>query len=345
VKAIVFDQHGGTEVLGQRDIPIPTISPNDALVRIRAIGVNYNDVWARRGLPGMDFIFPHISGSDAAGVVEAVGSEVKTVHVGDEVVVNGSFACGSCTSCGAGEPFNCAQYRIWGFETGPQQGAQAEYASVPARNLVPRPPNLSWEEAASMPLCLVTAWRMLTVRARIKPGDFVLIWGAAGGLGVMAIQICNVFGARAIAVASGDAKLEFCKQLGAEFQIDRRTQRVVREVQRITGRRGVDVVFEHVGAATWETSSLSLAWGGTIVTCGATTGFKAPLDLRFLWNKQQSYLGSHYGTAAELSDALQFVQRGLIRPVVMTTLPLEDVAQSHELLERDAAVGKIVLVP
>ncbi len=345
MKAIVFERHGGTEVLERRDIAIPSVAPNNALIRIRAIGVNYNDVWARRGLPGMDFVFPHISGSDAAGVVEAVGSEVTNVQAGDQVVVNGSFACGGCSACVRGDPFVCRQYRIWGFETGPHQGGQAEYASVPARNLVPKPKNLSWEEAASMPLCLVTAWRMLAIRARVRPGDFVLIWGAAGGLGVMAIQICKLLGARPIAVAATEEKLDICGRLGAEFCINRSTQRVVREVQRITQRTGVDVVFEHVGAATWDTSTLCLAWGGTIVTCGATTGFQAPIDLRFLWNKQQSYLGSHYGTAAELADALQFVERGLIQPVVSDVLPLEEVAHAHDVLERDEAIGKIVLLP
>jgi NADPH:quinone reductase-like Zn-dependent oxidoreductase len=345
MKAIVFDRHGGPEVLQYRDLPVPEISPNEVLLRIRAIGVNYNDIWARKGLPGMDFVLPHVSGSDAAGVVEAVGSEVTTVTVGDEVVVNGSFSCGSCPHCVRGDPFGCSDYRIWGFQTGPCLGAQAEYARVPARNVLPRPPDLSWTEAASLALCLVTAWRMLVVRARIKPGDFVLVWGGAGGLGTMAIQICRLFGAQAIAVANSEAKLRLCRELGADFGIDRTTQRVVREVQRITARRGVDVVFEHVGAATWETSCLSLAPGGTIVTCGATTGFQAPIDLRFLWTKQQSYLGSHFGTTAELADALRFVRRGLIRPVVMEELPLRDVARAHEVLEGDRATGKIVLVP
>jgi crotonyl-CoA carboxylase/reductase len=345
MKAVVFERHGGPEVLEYRDIPVPKVGPNDALLRIQAAGLNYNDVWGRRGLPGMDFHLPHISGTDASGIVEEIGSEVTNVKVGDEVVVNGALSCMACPSCIRGEPFVCAQFRIWGFQTGPRDGAQAQYGKVPAAHLVPKPPNLTWEEAASMPLVLVTAWRMLVVRARIKPGDFVLIWGGAGGLGTMAIQICRLFNARPIAVVAGEAKAALARKLGAEFVIDRKAQRLVREVQKITDRRGVDIVFEHVGQATWETSILALKWGGTIVVCGATTGFQAPVDLRFLWNKQQNYLGSHFGTTAELVDALQFVRSGAIRPVVMKTFPLAEVAAAHEIMEKDEVMGKLVLVP
>ena len=345
MKAVVFEGHGGTEVLQLKSVPVPRVGPNDALLRIRAAGLNYNDVWGRRGLPGMDFYLPHISGTDASGIVEEVGSEVTNVKPGDEVVVNGAFSCMACPSCIRGEPFVCSQFRIWGFQTGPLDGAQAEYGRVPAAHLLPKPSNLSFEEAASMPLVLVTAWRMLVTRARIRPGDFVLIWGAAGGLGTMAVQICKLFGARAIAVVAGEEKAQVARELGAEFVIDRKAQRVVREVQKITERRGVDIVFEHVGAATWETSLLSLKWGGTVVICGATTGFQAPVDLRFLWNKQQNYLGSHYGTTAELADALQFVRNGTIKPRVMKVLPLAEVAAAHQIMEKDEVIGKLVLTP
>jgi NADPH:quinone reductase-like Zn-dependent oxidoreductase len=345
MKAVVFDHHGGTEVLGLREIPVPTPGPNDALVRIKAAGFNFNDVWGRRGLPGMDFHLPHISGSDASGVVVAVGSEVRTVKPGDEVIANGAFACHQCPACLRGDLFVCRDFRIWGFQTGPLQGAQAQYGVVPAAELLPKPPNLSFAEAASLPLCLVTAWRMLVVRARIQPGDFVLIWGGAGGLGTMAIQICNLFGARAIAVVASEEKAEHCRKLGAEFVLNRKTQRLIREIQRITDKRGVDVVFEHVGQSTWETSSMALRWGGTIVICGATSGFTGTIDFRFLWNKQQNYLGSHYGTTAELEQAMRFVASGKIRPVLHTTLPLAEVAKAHELLEADAVMGKVVLVP
>ena len=346
MKAVTFDRHGGVEVLQYRDdLPIPEISPNDVLVRIKAAAMNYNDLWARKGLPGMDFILPHISGTDGAGVVEAVGSQVTHVAVGDEVMINGAFSCGHCTECNRGIPMFCEKFEIWGFQTGPNDGSEAEYGRVPARNVVPKPKNLSWEGAAAIGSVLVTVWRMLVVRAEMQPGDYVLVWGASGGLGSTAIQLCKAFGAKAIAIAGSDEKCQFATELGADFAINRNRQRINREVQKITNRRGVDIVLEHSGAETWETSTYCLKWGGTIVTCGATTGFNAPLDIRFLWNKQQNYLGSHMGSTAELVDALRFVENGHIKPVIMEVLPLEDIARGHEILESGDVKGKIVLIP
>lgn len=345
MKAVVFEKHGEVEVLQYKDVNMPEISPDEVLLRIHATAMNYNDVWAREGLPGMDFIFPHISGTDASGVVEEVGSAVKNVHVGDEVVVSGLFSCRACPECIRGDPVFCPTFEIWGFQTGPFAGGQAEYAGIPAANILPKPEHLSWEEAASMPMVLATTWRMLVNRAGIKPGDFVLVWGATGGIGSMAIQVCNVFNAKAIAVVGSDEKMALAHDLGAEFVINRKRQRVLREILDITGRQGVDIVFEHVGKDTWETSIYALKWGGAIVICGATTGFKATTDLRFLWNKQLRLLGSHCGSTAELSDAMQFVHNGMIKPVVMDIFPLKDIAKGHEILKKGDVTGKIVLVP
>src|SRR4030042_1619677 len=222
MKAVVFEEHGGIEVLKYRDVPEPKISPNEVLIKIKASGCNYNDLCARRGLPGMSFILPHISGSDAAGEIVEVGSEVTNVNVGDEVVVHSSLSCGIGEACARGDVFFCRQFRLWGFQTGPLDGGHAEYAKVPAFNAVPKPKNLTFEQAASMPLVLFTSWRMLVSRAKVKPGDFVLVWGAAGGLGTMAVQICKLHGAKAIAVANGDEKLEVARQLGAASPINRR---------------------------------------------------------------------------------------------------------------------------
>ena len=224
-------------------------------------------------------------------------------------------------------------------------GGHAEYAKIPVSNVVYKPSNISWEEAASLPLILETVWRMLVVRARIRPGDTVLVWGAGGGLGTMAVQVCKLFNARAIAVASSDAKLSKASEMGAEFTINRSEQDVAQEVRRITERRGVDIVFEHVGQSTWPDSVRSLRYGGTVVVCGATTGFEANTDLRFLWNKQLNLLGSHMGSKADLMDALSFVERGLISPVVSEILPLKEVPKGQTLMEEDEAVGKIVYVP
>ncbi len=355
MKAVSFDQHGDTSVLKYTDLPEPQISPNEVLIRVKAAAANYNDIWARRGLPGMKVILPHVSGSDVSGVVEAVGAEVGTdtdtgfnnipVKVGDEVMVHPGLSCRVCEFCTRGEEFFCRQFRIWGFQTGPNDGGHAEFVKLPAANVIPKPANLTWEEAASLPLVLETVWRMLVTRARIQAGDFVLIWGGAGGLGVMAIQVCKLYGAHAIAVAATDEKLELCQKLGAEYTINRKTQNVADEVRKITERRGVDIVFEHVGEATWETSVAALRWGGTLVTCGATSGFYGRTDIRFLWNKQQNFLGSHLASKAELLSAMRFVTRGQIKPVIAAVLPLKDVAEGQRMMEEDEAGGKIVYVP
>ncbi len=345
MKAVVFDGHGETDVLEYKDIPDPEIAPGEVLVRVRAASANYNDIWARRGLPGVQIIFPHVSGSDIAGEVVAVGSEVVGLSVGDEVINHPGISCRLCAACARGDEFFCREFKIWGFQTGPLDGGHAEYVKLPSANVLPKPANISWEGAASLPLNLETVWRMLVTRARISPGQFVLIWGAAGGLGCMAIQVCKLFNARAIAVAASDEKLAVARELGAEFTINRKEQDVSQEVRNITERRGVDVVFEHVGEATWPTSVRSLRWGGTLVVCGATTGFEASTDLRFLWNKQLNFLGSHLASRSELMQALSFVNTGQIRPVVSTTLPLKDVRLGQEMMERDEVIGKIVYVP
>jgi crotonyl-CoA carboxylase/reductase len=345
MKAVVFERHGGPEVLRYTDIPEPKAGPTDVVIRVKAAGANYTDIWARRGLPGMSFIFPHVSGSDAAGVVVEVGSAVTGIKVGDEVVVHPSLSCRTCEMCTGGQEVLCREFKIWGFQTGPNDGGHAQYARLPAVNVVPKPRNLSFEEAASLPLVLMTAWRMLATRARVQPGDFVLIWGAAGGLGVMAIQICRLFGARPIAVVSSPEKERRVAELGAEFVINRCRQDVYEEVRRLTNRRGVDIVFEHVGQATFPTSVRCLRWGGTLVTCGATSGFEASTDLRHLWNRQLTFLGSHMATKAELLQALRWVEMGRIRPVLHTVLPLKEVPRGQEMMERNEVIGKIVYVP
>ncbi|MBI4336903.1 MAG: zinc-binding dehydrogenase [Chloroflexi bacterium] len=345
MKAVVFEQHGGPEVLQYREVPDPKPGPNDVLIKVKAASANYNDIWARRGLPGVKFDMPHVSGSDAAGVVAAVGSEVRGVKPGDEVLVHPSMSCRACEACTSGQEFFCRDFKIWGFQTGPNDGGHAEYARVPAVNAVPKPKNLTFEQAASLPLVLMTAWRMLVSRAQVKPGDFVLVWGGAGGLGTMAIQICKVFNARAIAVVSSDEKAKRCQELGAAYVVNRSKQDVAEQVRNITNRRGVDIVFEHVGQATFPTSIRSLRWGGSLVTCGATSGFEAVTDVRFLWNKQLNFHGSHMGNKAELLAALRFVESGHIKPVIDRVLPLKEVPQGQELMEQDKVVGKLVYVP
>jgi NADPH:quinone reductase-like Zn-dependent oxidoreductase len=345
MKASVFHEHGGPDVLRYEDVPEPTPGPRDVVIQVKASGCNYNDLWARQGLAGMKFDLPHISGSDAAGVVTQVGSEVTSVKVGQAVVVHPAISCRICEACTRGQEYFCRHFKIWGFQTGPLDGSHAEYARIPEANAIPKPANLSWEEAASIPLVLLTAWHMLVTRARLLPGDDVLVWGAGSGVGSVAIQIGKLIGARVIAVAGTDAKCEKARALGADHVINHRSQDVLAEVRKFTNKKGVEVVFEHVGQATWERSVAALAWGGRLVICGNTTGFDARTDLRFLFNKQLSLLGSHQGSKAELLDGLRLVEAGRIRPVVDRVLPLQDAAEAQRLMEGRAQFGKLVLVP
>lgn len=344
MKAVVFERHGGPEVLEYKDVPEPTIGPNEVLIKVMAAGFNYNDVWARQGA-NVEYPLPHIGGSDAAGVVVAVGEAVRNVKVGDEVLTHCGISCRVCDACTRGEETLCRRFRLWGFQTGPLDGGHAEYAKLPEVNVVPKPPNISWEEAAALPLVLVSAWRQLVVRGGLKPGDFVLIWGAAGGMGTMAIQMCKLFNAHAIAVASSDEKLEVCAKLGAEYLINRKKQDVLQEVRRITERRGVDIVFEHPGAPTWPISIQAVKWGGVITTTGSTGGPIAETDLRHVFFRQLTIVGSLLGSKAELMDALKHVASGHLKPYISEVRPLKDLPYGHEVMEKDEIIGKMVFIP
>lgn len=345
MKAVTFHEHGGPEVLRYEEVPEPQPGPGEVLLRVKATSVNYNDVWARRGLPGMKFDLPHISGSDAAGEVVALGAGVTSVQVGDPVLTHPAISCRRCEACTGGHEYFCRQFKIWGFQTGPLDGAEGEFAKLPEANVLPKPANLSWEEAAATPLVLLTAWHMLVTRAQLKAGEDLLLWGASSGIGTMAVQLAKVMGARVIAVAGTDEKCQRARALGADEGLNYNTQDVVAEVRRLTNRRGVDVVFEHVGQATWERSIQALTWGGRLVICGNTTGFDGRTDLRFLFNKQLSLLGSHQGNKAELLKALRLVEAGKVRPVVDAVLPLTEAAEAQRRIESGNHFGKIVLVP
>jgi alcohol dehydrogenase len=345
MKAVVFHNHGGPDVLRYEDVDVPQVGPTDVLVKVQAIGCNYNDIWARLGLPGMKFDLPHISGSDAAGEVVEVGTAVTDIKVGDQVVVHPPVTCRRCEMCTSRREYFCRSFKIWGFQTGPNDGAYGEYARIPAVNAVPRPKNLTWEEAASMPLVTLTSWHMLVTRARLRPGQSVLVWGATSGIGVIAIQIAKLFNARVLAVAGTQEKLEVARSLGADELINYKTQDVAAEVRRLTDRRGVDIVFEHTGAETWPTSIKSLTWGGTLVICGNTTGYDAMTDLRFVFNKQLNLLGCHQGSKADLLEAMRWVEAGRIKPVVGEVLPLRDAARAQQMMETGVKIGKVVLQP
>ncbi|HEY2461475.1 MAG TPA: zinc-binding dehydrogenase [Candidatus Acidoferrum sp.] len=340
MKAIIFDQHGGPEVLQYRDVAQPTLRAGDVLVRVRACALNHLDLWVRQGLPGVAIPLPHIPGSDIAGEIAQVGADVTTIKVGQKVVLAPGVSCGKCAACVAGYDNRCRQFSNLGYML---DGGCAEFVRAPEVNCLPYPENLSWEQAASLPLVFQTAWHMLVARAQLQPGEDVLILGAGSGVGTAAIQIAKFFGARVLATAGSGEKLEKARQLGADFLINHKTQKIREEVRRITGKRGVDVVFEHVGTATWDDSVASLAPSGRLVTCGATTGYDAKIDLRVLFAKQISLLGSYMGVKSELQIVLKLVAAGRLKPIVDRVFPLQEAAAAHAYLESSAQFGKVVL--
>jgi NADPH:quinone reductase-like Zn-dependent oxidoreductase len=340
MKAILFHQHGGPEVLQYTDAPTPAIRANEVLVRVHACALNHLDLWVRGGLPGVPIPLPHIPGSDIAGEIAEIGADVTTVKVGQKVVLAPGVSCGKCAACLAGRDNFCRQFSNLGYMV---DGGCAEFVKCPEVNCMPYPENLTFEQAASMPLVFQTAWHMLLTRAQLQPGEDILILGAGSGVGSAAIQIASMFGARIIATAGNTEKLEKAKQLGAHHLIDHKTQKIRDEVRRITNKRGVDVVFEHVGTATWDDSVASLAVGGRLITCGATTGYDAKIDLRFLFTRQLSILGSYMGAKSELLSVMKLVASGHLEPVIDRTFPLASCADAHRYLESGDQFGKVVL--
>jgi NADPH:quinone reductase-like Zn-dependent oxidoreductase len=340
MKAIQFSEHGEPEVLRYVDVPDPQIAANEVLIRVRAVALNHLDLWVRRGLPGIKIPLPHIPGSDIAGEVAQAGSLVKRVKVGDRVVLAPGIACGQCAMCAAGEDNRCRSYTLFGYLV---DGGCAEYVRSPEANVIALPQSLSFEEAASIPVVFITAWHMLMTRARVLPGEDVLVLAAGSGVGIAAIQIAKLAGSRVIATAGSEAKLAKARELGADETINHSTHDIAEEIRRITGKRGVDVVVEHVGVATFEKSVASLANSGRLVTCGATTGYDARLDLRVLFAKQLSLLGSFMGSRGEFFTVLKLVAEKRLKPVIDRVMSLAECRRAHELLESREQFGKIVL--
>ena len=340
MKAVVFSEHGSPNVLRYTEVPEPRIGAHEVLVRVRACAVNHRDLLVRQGATGSGVSFPHILGSDIAGEVAKVGEGVSNVRVGDPILLAPGISCGHCEECTAGRDNFCRDYTVFGSRL---PGGYAEYVKAPAANVLPMPANLTFEEAAAIPFVFMSAWHMLITRAALRPAEQVLVIGAASGVGSAAIQIAKVAGARVIATAGSESKLAKAKELGADDALLYEGGELAKDVRRLTHNRGVDVVFEHVGQATWEQSILSLATGGRLVTCGATTGREGRINITYLFFNHLSIIGSFMGSKSELYSVLALVERGLLKPVVDCVMPLERAADAHARLEHRQQFGKIIL--
>lgn len=342
MKAVRIHQHGGPQVLAYENIPEPQYKASEILLRVRACSLNHLDLWVRAGIPGVKFKLPHIPGSDVAGEVVAVGDLCERIKPGQRVLLSPGLSCRQCAKCLDGKDNECRGYTVLGTGI---WGGNRELMPAPEYAAIPIPDDFTYEEAAAVPLVFLTAWHMLFTRAGLQPGEDVLVLAASSGVGSAAIQLAKLFHCRVIATAGGDEKLAKARELGADYVIDHYRQDISAEVRRLTGKRGVDVVFEHVGRATWQKSIESLAPSGRIVTCGATTGYDVGVDLRYLFSKQYSLHGSYMGTMGELHKVLPFVFKRLVRPVIDKVYPMSEIAAAHERVERKQQFGKVIVLP
>jgi NADPH:quinone reductase-like Zn-dependent oxidoreductase len=340
MKAVRIHQHGGPEVLQYEDAPDPVAKGDQVLVRVKACALNHLDIWGRIGPPYVKPQLPHILGSDISGVVEEVPAEEKELQKGTEVIISPGFGCGRCDKCLTGKEDQCRYYSIIG--SGPD-GGYAELVVAPRRNVIAKPERMDFVQAASVPLVFLTAFHMLVTKANVQAGETVLVLGAGSGVGIAATQVAKAFNANVIATAGSDSKLRKATELGADMVINHKTQKISDEVKKYTEGRGVDIVVEHVGKATWDESLRSVARGGRIVTCGATTGYEATTDIRYVYSREVTIYGSYMGSQGELLKVLELFKQRRLRPVVDVTFPLSKAREAQVRMEKSEHFGKIVL--
>ncbi|UCG14653.1 MAG: zinc-binding dehydrogenase [Deltaproteobacteria bacterium] len=356
MKAVVYEEYAPDDdfkrILTVKDVEEPKPKPDEVVFAVKAAALNYNDIWGMRGTP-IPVPLPHISGSDAAGEVIAVGDEVKYFQVGDRVVSHSNMSCRVCAACTDGREYDCRYRTIWGFETGPLWGGFCGVTHLPEVNVVKIPDSVSFDDAAAASMTLLTSWHMLVGRAKIKPGQTVLIMGGGSGVGSFGIQIAKLYGCKVIATASPD-KLDNCLQLGADYAVDHRkddwpkeVRAVTKEISKATGvAPGIDISFDHIGETHFNKQLTLLKYGGTLVQCGATTGYNAQTDLRHIFFKGTNILGSTQGTKAELEQGLYWMAQGKIKAVVDSVYPFEEAAEAHaKMVTGRGLFGKILLKP
>ncbi|RMD97860.1 MAG: alcohol dehydrogenase [Calditrichaeota bacterium] len=340
MKAVYFTEHGDRSVLQYGELPAPHPGPGEVVVRVKACALNRMDLWVREGWPSLKLKMPHVLGADISGEIAELGAGVEDLQVGQEVIVSPGVSCGKCAWCLQGLDNNCAKYGIVGEHF---PGGYAQFVKVPAVNIISKPENLSFNEAAAFPLTFLTSWHMLVTQAKVRPYDWVLILAAGSGVGVAAVQIARLFNANIIAAAGSDAKLQKAKDLGAEFLINYEKEDLYKKVKEMTRGKGVDLVFENIGQRTWDISIRLLSKGGRLVTCGATTGYQATTDLRYLFYKNLKIFGNLMGSKGELLKITELVAQQKLRPVIDRVYELAQAAEAHAAMEKRAQFGKIVL--
>jgi alcohol dehydrogenase len=349
MKAVVYEKYAPNDdyksILNVKDVPDPKPKPNEVVFKVKAAALNYNDIWGMRGQP-VPVPLPHISGSDAAGEVTAVGEDVTNFKVGDRVVSHSNMSCRVCEACTDGREFDCTKRTIWGFQTGPLWGAFSEFTHLPEVNVAKIPEGVSFDEAAAASMTLLTSWHMLVGRAKIRPGQTVLIMGGGSGVGSFGIQIAKLYNCNVIATGSPD-KLDKLKEMGADFAVDHRKADWSKEVRQIAKPLGgIDISFDHIGQTHWNDQLTLLKYGGTLVTCGATTGYDAKTDLRHIFFKGTNILGSTQGTKAELEQGLYWMGKKKIKSIIDSEYSFENAAEAHtKMLTGKGLVGKILLKP
>jgi alcohol dehydrogenase len=356
MKAVVYEEYAPDDnyakILKVKEAPDPKPKSDEVVFKVKSAALNYNDIWGMRGSP-VPVPLPHISGSDAAGDVIAVGDDVKNIKVGDKVVSHSNMSCRVCKACTDGREFDCINRIIWGFQTGPNWGAFSEITHLPEVNISKIPEGVSYDEAAAASMTLLTSWHMLVGRAKIRPGQTVLIMGGGSGVGSFGIQIAKLYNCDVIATASPD-KLDKCLELGADYAVDHRKEDWYKEVRAISKELakkkdeapGIDVSFDHIGQTHWNQQLTLLKYGATLVSCGATTGYDAKTDLRHVFFKGTNILGSTQGTKAELDQGLYWMGQGKIKAAIDSVYSFEQAAEAHtKMLTGKGLFGKILIKP
>jgi NADPH:quinone reductase-like Zn-dependent oxidoreductase len=341
MRALTLVAAGGLDHLRVQELPEPVLqAPDEVLVRVHTVGLNRLDIWVAEGLPGVKYSFPHVVGSDGAGSVVQVGSAVEQIRPGDRVMINPTFSCGNCPWCLQGEDSLCREVQVLGEH---RPGSAAEYIVVPAKNLARVPDSMPWPEAGAFSLATLTAWRMLTTRGRLQPGETVLIWGIGGGVAQAALQIAQLLGARTIVTSGSDAKLGFARARGAEVTLNHRQLDVASEVRQLSGGQGVDVIVDSVGQESWPASLRCLRRNGRLLICGATSGPTVSIDLRRLFWHHWSILGSTLGNSQEYAEIVRLAGEGKLWPVIDRVVPLDQAAAAFQQLQRGDQLGKLVI--